>query len=506
MTFQRFGIIALISYSEKLWAQNLCTDGVTGAIRIDFISGENMKIGLIKINRKTPQEDPSFNMPPSGIAYIAAVLEREGYEVKILDVTFSSKEEIDNFLEIDFDIIGFSVNSYELRPTINFLEKVKRYDKDAIIVFGGPHINIVEEDILSYKDIDYAIYGEGEYSMLDFVRSIKKTKRPTKEELSQIQGLIFRSDDEVIKNSPRGFITDLDVLPFPAFHLLDLKRYRYYPLLTSRGCPFDCCFCYNVALGKNWRARSPENIVKEMEFILANFGRKEVFIADDNFTLDMNRVEKICGLMLKRNLKMEWSVGPMRADRINPHMLKLMKEAGCSNISIGIESANPKILENIGKGEKVEDIEKAIQTIKKVDMPCVVQFMIGNPEDTLDTAMETISFVEKFRLWELARFYLALPYPKTRLWDYVERKGRWLDKNFEDYCHFSTRPIFETPEFTARERIKVLHYAQRAQKRFILKGKIRHYLQLLKTCLKDRKEIVRLFKLKSQKWLILNHN
>jgi len=416
-----------------------------------------MKIGFVKINKHIHNVNSQIVLPPIGPAYIAGLLEREGYEVDLLDVCYSTKQEIEDFLKTDFDIIGFSLNSYELREALSFLGRTKVYNKDASIIFGGPYVNISKKDILRFGNVDFAIYGEGEYSMLELVRLIERSKDPAAGELKRIKGLIFRDGEEVVVNERREPIEDLDSMPLPSYHLVDMKRYSFYPLVTSRGCPYDCCFCSNTTQDKRWRPRSPEKVVKEIESFLAGHDNMPIFVCDDNFNLDPKRVEDICRRIIDNRLNIRWTVAGIRAGKVDLEGFRLMKEAGCACITFGVESADPAILRNIGKDEKIEEIERSIRLCKEIGFEWITtQIMIGNPGDTDETIKRSMDFIDKLDLWPSANFCLALPYPGTRLWNYVEREGRWLDKDYFNYCFFSSKPVFETPEFSAEKRMTAL--------------------------------------------------
>lgn len=432
-----------------------------------------MKIALIKINKETLM-DKSFNIPPIGLGYVAALLEKDGHQISIIDFAFSTKEEIQGLLNSDFDLFGFSVTTFEMKEAVRFLNKIKEFNKKAIIVFGGPHVSSVEDQIMNFKNIDYAVVGEGEFTMLELARLLEQyDKFPPPERLKEVKGLIYKEDVRIIKNEPRDLISNLDSLPFPAYHLLNVYRYPHYAISTSRGCPFNCVFCYSQTFGKKWRARNAKNVLDDIEFLMDRFPRKPIHFCDDNFTLDRKRVEAICDGIINRKLRIGWSTSGVRADGLDIDLLKKMKDSGCFNIGLGIESFDAEVLENIQKGENADSIINAILMCQEVGLDIYPQFMIGNPGDNFRKVKKTIKLARKLNIFTTSTFNMATPYPKTKLWDYVEKHGRWLDRNSENYNHFSFMPVFETPEFTAKEKAKAMKIAYRIKKQNLISKDIK---------------------------------
>jgi len=427
-----------------------------------------MKIGLI---------DPGFkktmleNIPHVGLAYIATILENCGCETRILDISLAKEKGFQSFLKEGFDLIGLSATSFTVSKALRMARTIKAIDRNIIVVLGGSHVSIAMEATLDSPSVDYAVYGEGEQTMLELTELLKKSPRPKFEDLSAIKGLIFRDGGKTITNAKRPWIDNLDQLPFPAFHLLDMDKYGFYPLITSRGCPFGCSFCASKAVwGTAWRYRTPENIVQEIEYARQKFHWKKRFfsIIDDTFNFDPNRVVDFCNLMIERGMKIQWFPWGIRADRVPLAMALKMKEAGCISVSVGIESANDEVLKKMGKKETLDDIMRGCQNLGRAGLPINAQFMIGNIGDTLETVKESIEFVKR-KPFAKGSFYLALPYPKTELWDYVKEKGSFLQEDYTQFHHFSSQPIFETPEFSGAERAE----AYALSRRLVVKAGIR---------------------------------
>ena len=412
-----------------------------------------MNIGLIDPGSKKIILNENF--PHLGLAYIAAYLEKHGHSVKILDLSLEGEVGIDSFMECGLDIVGFSATSFTFARTTELAKRVKAYDGKIITVVGGPHVSIGMETVLEDSSIDYAVCGEGEMTTLDLVDLLQRDRKPGTASLSEIPGLLFRDDDgRIVVNPIRPRIKQLDDLPFPAFHLFQMDKYGIYPLLTSRGCPYGCTFCSIKAIwGTQWRYRSPENIITEVNEASDKFNwtDKPFSIIDDSFNIIPERIEAFCTYITERKIDIEWFSAGFRADKISLPLAGKMKEAGCIGVSIGIESANNAILRRIKKKETIEDIEKGCQNLFQAGIPVQAQFMIGNPGDTLETVKESIEFARRQKFSSVA-FYLALPYPKTELWDYVKTHGTFLREDYMQFHHFSDEPVFETPEFSVADR------------------------------------------------------
>lgn len=432
-----------------------------------------MKIGLIDPGYKKTLFNESF--PYLGLGYIAAMLENHGHQVEILDVDLVGKKGTYHFLRNGFDLFGISATSFTISKALQIAEQIKAINGDNIIVLGGPHVSIMMESVLKPPHIDYAIYGEGEFTMLELTNLLEKATKPKPEDLSVIKGLIFRDGKQTIVNSKRPRIYNLDDLPFPAFHLFDMEKYTIYPILTSRGCPFGCAFCSIKPIwGTAWRCRSPENIAQEIDYALQKFkwGKRLFNIIDDSFNVDPERVMHFCKLILDRGVRIKWFAWGIRADRVSLNLALTMKEAGCIAVSVGIESANNEVLKKMGKKETLEEIIRGCQNLFQAGIPISATFMIGNIGDTFETVKESLKFARSQLFFNIF-FYLALPYPKTELWDYVKEKGRFLYEDFTHFHHFSNEPIFETPEFLAVERAK----AYALSRRLVIKTRIREEIK-----------------------------
>jgi len=425
------------------------------------------------------------NFPHCGLGYVAAALERDGNQITVLDMAVSKQKVLSKLLGSGIDLVGISATSFTFTRAVGVIEKIKSMNKNVITVMGGPHTTIAMGDVLQCASIDYAVYGEGELTMVELVRLLKLQPNPSQHRLASIKGLIFRSSEgDTVVNPPRPWITDLDKLAFPAFHLFNMNHYQVYPLITSRGCPHHCIYCAVGAIwGRRVRFRSVTNIIEEIKYAQANYNwyHKSFTIQDDCFNANVHRALKFCEQLIQDKINIKWSCPGIRADNMPLKLAMKMKMAGCIGVSIGVESADPQVLKNIKKGETIEQILDGIKNLVRAGIRVNGGFMIGNPGDNLQTIKKSIEFIRKSSL-STAYFNTALPYPKTELWDFVQKHGNFLHDDYTKFHHFSSEPIFETEDFPRAERIK----AYKMARRFYLIHRLKSDLRIAVIRLKGR--------------------
>lgn len=430
-----------------------------------------MKVLLSTIPVKNEETYSHFafaapKIPTLGLAYIAAVLEKNQIGVKIIDCIIENKsledlkKEIINF---DPDLIGLTCNTptySKARETISFL---KATFPDKKIILGGPHVSALKKDVLTENPLlDIGVYGEGEYTFLEIVKG-----KP----LNKIKGIIFRKKTKIFMNPPRPLIKDLDKLPYPARHLLpNLELYAQTPMrhikgamismVTSRGCPFSCTYCDQAVFGRTWRAHSVDYILKEIKSIKEPISF--VSFEDDNFTLDKKRLVEFCE---KKDFNFLWSCS-LRIDSVNEDLLKLMKKSGCRILYFGLESGNQDLLDSVNKKIRLKDVKNKLQLIKKIGLQSYGSFIIGLPGETKTTIKETLSFALNLPL-DGASFNLFVPYPNTPLRIKSFEKGSISD-DWRLYSDHSSRAPFIPKGFTQEELLKA---QKKAYKKFYLRPK-----------------------------------
>ncbi len=379
-----------------------------------------MKILLIQPPpRRFANED--IVVPPLGIAYLASVLEEKRHQVSIIDA-FAETLDIntleEKIRECSPDIIGITGMTPVIDNAFRAIKAARGYAK--YIVVGGPHVSVVRKKIFDQcQDIDYAVQGEAEVSFSLLVDALEQGR-----DTGNIHGLITRD----FENPSSSFVDNLDMLPFPARHLLPNERYRYIlskgkvtTMFTSRGCPYHCVFCDKAVFGSKWRARSAANVLDEIDFINKNFGISSIIFYDDLFTLKKERVIQICRGILEKGLRIEWKCEG-RVNIADEETLKWMKKAGCSMIAYGVESGNQKGLDYLNKGTKVEQIRTAFKLTREAGIKPMAYFILGIPVETYDDEMRTIKFAKEIRP-AYAQFSILSPTPGTKLYDDAIRMG-----------------------------------------------------------------------------------
>ncbi|MHC4463863.1 MAG: B12-binding domain-containing radical SAM protein [Planctomycetota bacterium] len=413
---------------------------------------------------------------PLGLGYLASFVlcKNDDIRIDVFDAGVANKREANSLLKGEYDIVGFTVTSQTYRYALELAKIFKEHNPDAIMVFGGPHVSIMMDQIMQEPLIDVAVYGEGELTFDELIKYLKENNNKLNaKDFERINGLIYRENGQAVVSPPRKLIEDLDALPFPAFHLFSLERYPgKYPMITCRGCPFACVFCASSKIWRRkWRARSPENIIAEVKYLIKNFGPRPIDFHDDSFNIDLKRANTICDLFLDNKIRIPWGVRGLRADIMTPNLASKMRKAGCSHVAIGIESANLEMLERMGKHESIAEIKRGIDILHSAGIDVTGQFMIGNPGETLETVMESIKFAEESDLLK-AIFGSAVPFPGTGLWDYVQEHGQFLvEPDCTRFEEIEPRIIFETPEFSKEQRLEALRLSAEAGMRPPMKPK-----------------------------------
>jgi radical SAM superfamily enzyme YgiQ (UPF0313 family) len=371
---------------------------------------------------------------PLGVCYVAGAIREAGHHVEIIDaiaqnVTATSFEE---FLKNEnFDFIGLSGTTSAFEDIIETSKIIKKIHPKTPVAIGGAHVVSMtrinqEKHLFSpHGTIDYAIDGEGEITIVELLKSIERQKSGEKVDFSKINGMVFKENGEIIKNLPREVISDLDTIPFPALDLLKKGEYRRspssykkqpdYPIMTSRGCPYNCVFCSKI-FGRKVRWRSIDNVVKELKH-LKNIGAKEIRFWDETFTVDKDYVINLCKKMIDEKFDLPWTCYG-HVNTINEEILYWMKKAGCWEIDFGIESGNDRVLKEISKGFTTEQALRDIKLVRKMGIEARTFFMLNLPGDNKESVMDTINFALKAKP-DYATFYITQVYPGTRLFDLV---------------------------------------------------------------------------------------
>lgn len=403
---------------------------------------------FLLINPHYPiSETPS---PPLGLAYLAGSLERAGVEVRLLDyVVFPySKNALEHVLKKFLpQIVGVTAVTMNFDTAIGVVKDVKDICPDVLTVMGGPHVSFcAEETLKAHPELDVVVLGEGEETIVELASEADNDRN-----WGSINGLVYRDGLRLITTPKRDPLTDVNSLPFPSRHLIPLGRYRALgmpvSLTTSRGCPFKCIFCVGRKMvGPKVRYRDPKIVVDELEY-LVGLDFPQINIADDLFTAKKEHCLSVCGEIIKRGIKKEWT-SFARVDTVSPRVLKKMKEAGCTTVSFGVESANPEILKTIKKGITIDQVIAAVKMCTDVEITPHISFILGLPGETPETLKETMAFGEVLKqMGALYGFHLLAPFPGTEVREESERfEIKILTHDWRQY--HANRAIVETQTAT----------------------------------------------------------
>jgi radical SAM superfamily enzyme YgiQ (UPF0313 family) len=385
--------------------------------------------------------------PPIGLTYISSVLESNNFESKVIDANMlkASNEKLIKIISSQTpEFVGISANIVTAKSAMELAALIKRNFKSVTVVCGGPMPTLFPEKFLSVCDI--VVRGEGEETFLEIVKNKK---------IREIKGISFKRNNKIIHTSPRNLIENLNKLPYPAWHLLipSLKKYKSQvrkkpmaPIFTSRGCPYRCVYCNKNIFGTLFRARTPENVVKEIDWLVEKFRVREIHIMDDNFTFDMERAERIMDLIIKGgyNLLISCQAG-VRCDKLTRRLVKKMKLAGVYRVGVGIESGNQQILIKNGKELELKAVRKACSLLKNFGIQVKGCFMFGLWGDTPKTMYETIKFAININPL-IAAFAITTPFPGTPLYSMIKKYGKFLERieNGISYGFFGDRVFYET--------------------------------------------------------------
>lgn len=430
---------------------------------------------------------------PLGLGYIASVLLEAGQEVQVLDINAHRwpADEVERRLEAaQFEVVGITGMVTEFRAVrwlSGLVRKVNPYGK---VILGGGLPTAFPRLVLERTEADIAVIGEGETTIEDLAAGLEQGAP-----LSDVKGIWYKEGDELKATEPRESIEDLDTVPFPARHLFPMERYMQNPvpflrmfdrkvistnLISSRGCPYRCSYCFHGQWGHRFRARSADNVVAEMKFLRKTYDINGVVFMDDTFVLNRKRVLTICDRLIEEDLDIMW-VGNGRVNLVDRPLLERMRAAGCRTLPYGIESGSQKILDEMRKGVTVEQARQAVLDTWQAGILPRGYLMIGMFGETRETVAETVRFCNETGL--ISEFSYATPFPGTQLYaramelgkikeddagQLLERWGEWTD---EIVVNLSSIPD---------EALKSIR--QEAQAR-ILRGnlwwKVRRYVQVL---------------------------
>ena len=416
---------------------------------------------------------PSFKMPiviPNlGLGYLASVLRKNNHQVTILDCAqkkFDYQKYRDYLVEEKPDIVGVQMYTCDFSSSKKCVDVAKELNRNIVTIIGGPHPSGDPEGTMKYlKNIDFAFSGEAELGLPKLLRYIES---PDKDKIYSIEGLIYRQQKQIIENK-RGCVSNLDDISFPSWDLIDPRTYPaaphgsfskslpIAPIITSRGCPFQCTYCgVAVNSGRLFRTRSVNNIIEEIKHLQKSFGIKEFHIEDDNFTLVKSQVIEFCERLKEENISIDWAcTNGIRLDTLDKELLQNMESAGCYSFSVGIESGSPRIIKDMKRSETLETmIEKINLVSSTTNIRMTGFFMMGYPDETRMDIEKTIELAMQLPLHR-AQFSNFLPLPGAEIYDRLI-KNKELSPDSIQWDLYQNNRIVYSPKGISEKELRSL--------------------------------------------------
>lgn len=491
-----------------------------------------MKILLINPPISSISKDDLCMREPLCLAYLAGMLKAHKYDVFVVDFYSynrnkiikvgnkfrkgaTDQEIVKQLAEFKADIIGITCNFTVYSEDALYVAKIakERYP-NSIIILGGAHASLISpQKMLENNCIDIIVKGEGEITLLEIVRRYE-----AKQSLDDIKGTLVRKGDRVIINAPRELLNDMDSLPFPSRELLDMEYYlnqsdifghakgkRVAILITSRGCPYDCIFCSVKSMWeRRWRPFSAERVVQEIKLLISRYEVDEIFIYDDNFIIDRNRVVEICNLIEENKLKIAITIpSGLHVNLIDQELLKSLKKAGLYRVVLPIETGCEKTAQFIRKKVNFKDVSEKIQLCHNLGLWTSGNFLIGFPYETKEDIEETIQFAERSTL-DFVFYFIAQPYFGSDLLE-IFKKEKLLLRGDVDITSKVTNTKYNTKFLIAKElqnirdraaarypKLKIIQYIINPRLFFLKIGTLDAFMYFLKL-LTNTKFILRIF-------------
>jgi len=376
-----------------------------------------------------------FKLPRLGLPLLGAILQKElGIQVKIY---FQEITKIDWDVVLNSDLIGISTITPTAPIAYGLADQIKK-SSDIPVVLGGPHVSFLPDEALE-KGADYVVRGEGELTFVELIKHLSSGEG----EFQDIAGLSFKDSDGFHHNPDRERIKDLSSLPWPDLSLIEgFEKLKIIPMMTSRGCPYDCKFCSVTSLfGRRYRFRDTDDVIAELEALTARSPKSSVFFYDDNFTASPAHTKELLRKMKERGLTPRWHA-QARVDVVeDEELMQLMRDTNCIHLFLGVESINPATLEAYRKSQTVADIERAVDVIHKYKIKVHGMFVLGSDEDDKETIRETVRFARRSGI-DTVQFLVLVPLPGTETYDELCEQGRIF---VDDWGKFSGHHVVFEP-------------------------------------------------------------
>lgn len=386
--------------------------------------------------------------PPLGIAYLAAVSERMGHECKVYDLNVEEWPGEEAIRAWTPDLILLSSMSPQYRSAKIVMKKLQGI---APIVIGGAHASILGKKLLEDDDfVDIVAVKEGENTIRHLLNNYP-------DNLDKVPGICYRKDETIRDNGDPEWVVDLDALPFPAWHHFNIESYdnqyrgrHCLTMISSRGCPYDCLYCYKNIFDIKVRMRTPQSIYDEIKYFNDKYNVTAIQFQDDLFTVRKKRVEGFCDLMVENKMDVIWRC-LTRADHMSHDFLVGMKKGGCVSIAFGIESGNQEVVNGVGKRLRLKYVEQCIKDCRKVGIETKGYYMIGLPNENEDQVNDTIEFAKKNRTDHM-QFTVPVAFPGTKLWEMAKEKNMAVEDHVETFTWDQDKPPLSfSPDLTPED-------------------------------------------------------
>lgn len=372
-------------------------------------------------------------MPNLGLATLAAILQRDGLRVRLVEVSangYTTADLIRIITDNGSAVAGVTVTTPNWPDVVALADALKAAQPGLKFIIGGPHIKAVKQEVLEQcPAIDAAAYGEAETIIIPLVRALLANR-----DLSGIRNLIWRRDGAIVVNEPAPLITNLDALPFPAWELIEGFPNNYqlttnlhvrHPagtLFTSRGCPFNCIYCDKSMFGNQVRLHSADYVFRMMEKLCREYGVRHIMFYDDTFTFDQPRIMELCARLEQAQFDLTWAC--MSTVLVTREMLAAMRRAGCISVAYGIESGSQRILKILNKPIDLDKVREVLQWTQDAGMRTRGFFIIANPGETLAEMQQTVDFMLSTALDD-AWLACFTPFPGSSCYKDIEKWGTY---------------------------------------------------------------------------------
>jgi len=429
------------------------------------------------LSSTSPYSKTGATLPPLGLLYIASYLRQihPEYSINVLDspsFKLSSNDFENKLNEFKPDIIGISIYTTSFPSIIETINTIRNIHPNSKIVAGGPHASILPEECINLLNIDAVVIGEGENTFNLLVEHISQNK-----DYSTVPNIAYRNNLRIVHTSISNERLDLNNIPIPARDLIDLNLYKpaegtYKRLpatnmITSRGCPYNCCYCSKSVFGSYYRFISPENIIKEIKHLVSTYGIKEIYFNDDVFTLHNENTATFCNMLIESKIDITWGCST-RANLVNPELLQLMKNSGCISIGYGVESGDGEILKSISKDLSINTLKTAINATKTEGIETRTFYIFGLPGESFSSMKKTFSLAKEI-FSDFVIFNFAIPIPGTKLYETALSNNLLKYKSLELYekCD-GAHPLISLTNITDKQ---LLSFYKRAYLMYYLSPK-----------------------------------